>query len=330
MNSTYIVVLNWNGWRDTIKCLGSLLKLNSKNYKIVICDNDSTDGSIEHIIEWIKSKKIINSKIFCMKYYGEKFENNIMQDDGQSIFIIKNSKNSGYAGGNNVGIKFILENDDYDFIWILNNDTIVDGDSLNALVRRMQSDSKLGICGSLLIHEDDHNLVQACGAKYSKWLARSSHIADMENRRDLHLFRDNKIDFTVGASMMVSRSFVSSVGLMNEDYFLYFEELDWITRAGSEFKFAIEPSSIVYHKQGASTGATGMAVRRSRVSQYYQARGRILYTKKFYWFYLPTVLLSVVCSLIFSLLRRDWASARSIILGILDGLIGVTGRRDTL
>lgn len=329
MKLTYILVLNWNGWPDTIKCLESLLKINYSGYKIVVCDNNSTDNSVFHIENWVKNKKIYDNYI-SFNYDGSKFLSNDLINENHNIILIKNNENTGYAGGNNVGIQFILEKKNFEFIWILNNDTYVDCESLNYLVKKMYGDSSLGICGSLLVHDDDPSLIQAYGAKYSKWLARSSHIAEGVSRSNLNRFLKEKIDFTVGASMLVSHSFISSVGLMCEDYFLYFEELDWITRADNNYSIDIEPLSVVYHKQGASTGATGMIVRRSGISQYYNTRGRVLFTKKFHKIFLPTVLFSIGVSFFFSVFRRDWTSAKSIVKGVVDGSLGVTGRRDAI
>jgi GT2 family glycosyltransferase len=192
----------------------------------------------------------------------------------------------------------------------------------------MNSDSNLGICGSLLIYEENHNLIQACGAKYNKWLARSSHIGALKNREFLYRYLDCKVDFTVGASMIISKQYISTVGVMCEDYFLYFEELDWIFRANGKFKIAIEPLSVVYHKQGASTGATGISAHKSKISQYYQTRGRILFTKKFFFYLLPIVLLSIFGSLFFSWLRGDKESSKAILLGAFEGCHGIKGKRD--
>ena len=118
----YIIVLNWNGISDTISCLESLFKLNYKNTKIVVCDNGSTDNSIEKIDKWYTSVNIkknleyANIDILNVNNYST-------LENTPGLYIIDIGKNLGYAGGNNVGIKFALNQQDMDSVWILNNDT---------------------------------------------------------------------------------------------------------------------------------------------------------------------------------------------------------------
>ena len=115
-NLTYIIVLNYNAYKDTIDCLESIVSLKSKYYKIVLIDNASTDFSIDKINKWA------------------------VDNNYNGIEIFKSKNNNGYSSGNNLGIRYALKQDDCKYIWILNNDTIVDSHSLNHLVNK--SDKK--------------------------------------------------------------------------------------------------------------------------------------------------------------------------------------------
>lgn len=271
----YIVVLNYNGWKDTLGCLDSLLQLDYDDYMIVVVDNASTDESEEKIAEWRNTK------------------------DSALVKYIQAGKNSGFAGGNNVGIKYVMTNSDAKYIWLLNNDTIVDSKALSKLVEVMESNHKIGICGSKLVYDWDRSRVQGYGAIYNKYTGNNISITNY-NEID-------KMDYVIGASMMVSRAFIEEIGLLSEEYFLYYEELDWALRAKSRYKLACAPGSIVFHKQGASIGGNTVHVMaRSKLSDYYSVRNRILFTKKHYPWCLPTIYLGLVVAIINRICRGQW------------------------
>lgn len=268
----YIIILNYNGWNDTICCLESIFKLNYNSYSVVVCDNCSTDDSENKILEW-KDKNL--DKPF--KY-------------------IQVQKNLGYAGGNNQGIKYVLTKGDMDYIWVLNNDTVVDKDALTRLIEKMRSDKKIGMCGSKLVSYYNHSLIQGYGGTLNKWFGISKHIVDKNNISNMF--------YVIGASMFVSKKFLDQIGLMNEEYFLYYEETDWAIRAKKRFKIDCAIDSIVYHKEGASIGANSWDVNnKSILADYFAIRNRILFMKKYYPCRLPIVYIGVIIA-IFNRVRR--------------------------
>ncbi len=271
----YIIVLNYNGWKDTIACVSSLLSLNYDNYHVIILDNASTDESEKELLNWINTQE--NSR----------------------IEYIQVGINKGFAGGNNVGLKYALRDSNMKYAWILNNDTIVDSMALQEMVAAMESDCRIGVCGSKLMYEWDRSRVQGYGAQYNKYTGGNVSIT---NQKEI-----NKIDYVIGASMLVNRSFLEEIGLLCEDYFLYFEELDWALRAKGKYSIACAPDSIVYHKQGASIGGNDLYVtKRSKLSDYYSIRNRILFTKKYYPWCLPTVYLGLCWAIVNRVRRKQW------------------------
>lgn len=120
MDDVAIIILNWNGWKDTIECLKSLNNLNYKNYEVIVVDNGSTDNSVEKIKEYIENKP--------------KFK------------LIANEKNLGFAGGNNIGIRYALNNE-FEYILLLNNDTVVDENFLKPMVELLESSDDIGFVG---------------------------------------------------------------------------------------------------------------------------------------------------------------------------------------
>lgn len=272
MFKVYIIVLNYRNATDTLCCLDSLQNLEYENYEIIIVDNASMDNSVEMFQKYIKDTA-------CIK-----------------ISLIEAKKNLGYAAGNNIAIRHVLKQGDMDYVWILNNDTLVKTDSLTKLVKHAADDLQIGLCGSKLIYAWDKSRVQGVGGRYNRWLATSSsYIKDADAY---------KIDYVIGASVLVSKSFLENIGLMSQDYFLYFEELDWVERAKGKYKIDCAVDSIVYHKEGASTGSSKNKT--SKLSDYYLIRNRILFTRKYYWYCLPTVYFGLVLAIINRIRRKQY------------------------
>jgi GT2 family glycosyltransferase len=327
----YIIILNWNGWRDTLFCLESVLRLDYKNLCVIVCDNGSTDDSVTHILSWAKvelarrttARSLMSSMVMVDSAVADRMPANL--PDG-NLILLRNQENLGFAGGNNAGLKFALARGDFDYAWLLNNDTVVDPSSLTHLVEKMQSSRSVGICGSTLLYGHDPE-GKVRGAIYSKWFARTRLFVSLANAHapideDAYV---RKIDYVVGAAMLVPKIFLEEIGLLSDEYFLYFEELDWMLRGRPNYGFALASRSIVYHKGGAATGAT--PITKSVTGEYYGTRSRILFTRKFYPYALPTVVLAILMSALTQVLRGRFKIAITIITGALDGLRGRTGLR---
>jgi len=330
---TYIIILNWNGWKDTVECLESVFRLKHDNYRVIVCDNASTDGSIEYIKSWAEGQLDIYvpqdnplrqlsfppvSKTIPYKQYERKDAESggNIEDNNYPLIIIQTGDNLGFAGGNNVGLKYAIAQGDFAYIWLLNNDTVVEARALSALVKRMQEKPNAGICGSTLMYYNDPKKIQALGgAKYNKWLATVKHIDSNYNSKhitDTGSIED-KIDYVVGASMHISKKYIDEIGLLSEDYFIYFEEIDWAIRAKGKFEIAYAPDSFVYHKEGASIGTSSQLNERSDLSDYYNIRNRVLITKKYFKNCITTVYLGIVATAINRLRRGQWVKAKTII-----------------
>jgi GT2 family glycosyltransferase len=217
---------------------------------------------------------------------------------------VQTGANLGFAGGNNVGLRMALADKSCEFAWLLNNDTVVESDTLRYLVQRMRERPDAGICGSTLVYYHDVNTIQAQGGStYNLWLARIGHIgaglrAGQRLRED---DVESRLRYVMGASMMIRRQVLERIGLLDERYFLYFEEVDLCTRARKSYKLAYAAQSVVYHKEGASIGSsTVKGKRQSAKAQLYASRNRILFTRAHF----PPGLLTVVPSVLVSTLAR--------------------------
>jgi GT2 family glycosyltransferase len=268
--SVGILILNWNNWRDTLECLDSLQDLAYPHHRIILVDNGSTNDSIPRILDWCKSRSIPVSR--CPAVPAD--SSPVPKGDPGTFILIETGKNLGYAGGNNVGMRLSLLLDDA-FIWLLNNDTVVDPMALTYLVRTAASDDRMGMVGSFI----DEGRSPGSGGRPGPEGSR-------------HGVR-KRLRFIPGASLLARSECIRDIGLIDEDYFLYWEEVDWCHRAKKKnWRLSIDPRSRVQHKLGASMSskrirkrslghfATRISWEGFPVPGYYETRNGVYFVKK--------------------------------------------------
>ncbi|MGL5084501.1 MAG: glycosyltransferase family 2 protein [Clostridium sp.] len=218
----YIILVNYNGAEDTIECIRSLDKIKYENYKIVVVDNNSSNNDYELL----------------------------SKESGFKLFKLE--ENIGFAGGNNVGIKYAMD-DKCDYVLLLNNDTVVEENFLCKLVETAEMDKTVGVVGGKIFYFNDKKTIWYAGAKINSFSGKTEH--DGVNSKDLPEFSIKKeTDYITGCMMLVSKEVLEKVGMMDDSYFLYYEETDWsvrIKKAG--YKLIYNPESIIYHKISKST-----------------------------------------------------------------------------
>jgi GT2 family glycosyltransferase len=304
----YIVLVNWNGCLDTVECLESVFRLRYGNFRVVVCDNGSSDGSVGHIAAWAEGRTAYwppNTPMgrFTDPPIAKPLEYRLIEPDDRQEFpqcferlvILPTGENLGFAGGNNVGIQFALRQGDCDFLWLLNNDTVVDPEALDHLIERARGDGCVGMVGATIRYYDCSGTVQALGgARFSKFWARSSFLG---NGRPISDFDEaairrveDELDWICGASLFLPKRFLENVGMMEERYFLYYEELDWAFRAKGRFRLGYSPKALVYHKHGVTTKEKWQ----SSESSYFMYRSRLKFYRKFLPSYLFFCLLATV------------------------------------
>lgn len=280
MTNISIILVNWNGEKDTLACLASLKKVSMHqrvNASVIVVDNGSTDDSVAAI-----------------------------QKNFPDVEVMEAGKNSGFAAGNNVGIRFALENG-ADYIWLLNNDTSVDKNALVALLEAWK-DPRVGIAGSKIYFAPGNEFHKE---RYQKpeqgkvlWYAGGN--IDWQNMYASHRGVDEvdkgqydrieETGFVTGCSMMVKKQVFEKVGLLDEKFFAYLEDLDLCLRAKQMgYKLFYVPQSIVWHKNAGSSGVG------SSLHQYYMTRNRLFIGMRY------------------ASLRTKFAIARETIRSILNG-----------
>ncbi|KKF48527.1 hypothetical protein AF59_08030 [Streptococcus uberis C5072] len=259
-NQTAIVILNYNGWRDTTECLQSLLQNISDQDTIVIIDNKSTNDSVEQIENFMKENLIEYIKV---KYNAE---NKLKTASKTKIVLICSDKNLGFSGGNNIGIDFATENN-FNYILFLNNDTIVKSNFIKPSIELLNSNKQIGLVGAKIFdyYNTDSYIL---GGKISRYFVSGYHHHNTEE------FNEKFTEFISGCYMLTKTSIINKIGRWDEKYFLYLEDVEICNRY-SQFGYKIISTnkSQIYHKEGQSTTY-------KPIMYYYNTRNRLLLSSK--------------------------------------------------
>lgn len=245
MSQPYIitVILNTNRRDDTLACLDSLERNTYTNHHIIVLDNASSDGSVEAI--------------------RARFP---------KVEIIPLTSNRGYAGNNNVGIRAALEQG-ADWVFVLNEDTILDANCLERLVAVGESDARIGIVGPMVYHYDEPTVIQSAGGRLGRaW--ESQHIA--QNEPDTEQFRaPHDVDWISGCAILVRRQVIEQVGMLDERFFYYWEETEWCLRSSQAgWRITHVPQAKLWHK------GVQRDYRPKPSVAYYNTRNRLLMLSK--------------------------------------------------
>lgn len=216
MKHVEVVVLNWNGWRDTLRCVASLKRLDYPSFGLVVVDNGSTDGSESHIEAQFPEIKVLQTGV-----------------------------NLGFGGGCNAGIRRALENG-ADYVWLINSDATVDENALAEMVSVAEDYAYIGAVGSVLYEVDQPEKIQLWGGGKIQFLSGSAFCQAGATR----------LDYVSGASMLLRREAIDQVGMFDDEaFFMYWEDSDLgfrLRQAG--WQLAVAEKSRVWHKLSASLG----------------------------------------------------------------------------
>lgn len=266
--SAAIIIVNWNNFNDTIECVLSLKKIRYDNYKIFLVDNGSTDESF--------------SKLSSLT--------------GDKIELIETGKNLGFSGGNNIAIKRALEEKfapplkfnignkntgmsaqraGFDYILLLNNDTVVEPDFLSELVKAAESDAKIGIAGSKIYFYDEPQKIWYGGGKFT-WFGGGRHLQYEKIDENPNDIKVKETEYVTGCSLLIKSDVVRKIGELDERFFLYYEDTDWsLSAREAGYEIIYVPASKVYHKVSRSSVKLG-----NPIVHYYHIRNALFLSRK--------------------------------------------------
>lgn len=243
INKVGIIILNWNNYHDTKKCINSIKKLEYSNWFCIIVDNDSKDDS----------------------YYKLKME-------FPRLTFLKNKRNLGYAGGYNKGIKEALSKD-CKYVFLVNNDITMHPQSLRLLVSYMENNEEIGVIGGKIYFMNDPNIIWSAGGKIywhkAKFTGRGLKESDI-GQYD----REAEVNYLPGAAVLIRTAILKKIGLLPECYFLGGEEADFCVNVKKEgYKNFYIPTAIFWHKVGYS----GQVLPKY---QYNRVRNRLMFVER--------------------------------------------------
>lgn len=299
LKKTLIILVNWNSFHHSKNCIQSIKGSMAEGYDILVVDNGSEDGS------------------------GKQLKSTF-----PDIILVESPQNLGFSGGNNLALEYSLTNQ-YTYSFLLNNDTFVEKDFLVHLVKYMEEHSDTGAIQPKIFFENNRNILWNGGSVYNKmWgLTYSKRYLRTEGPAQKRI---QEVDWITGCSFFIRNSILSTTGLLAENMFMYFEDVDFSLRIKQNgFKLQFHPDSVIYHIAGASNkNKVKTTEGYSNPTVYFiNLRNRIWFLKKYTpFYYIPTVVLFnlfyFTAFLFYFLMRRRFKKCNAVLKAVKEGFAG--------
>ena len=290
-----ILLLNWNGYGETVACVDSLLKNKTTfSFDIFILDNGSRNDECGKLIE---------------KYQGI-----------SNVIIIPSLTNLGFTGGNNLLITESRKRKNYEYYFLLNNDTEAPADFLESFIKRVNH--RVGIFGPQVRYFEKPDLLQSIGGKVNLWTGICKRLGDKKLAGETsEKSIEHDADYIFGCAFLVASPVIDKVGLLREDYFIYYEEVDYCCEARKNgFSVRYLPVESILHKDSVATK------RVSGFHIYTMFRNRIHFLKRnssTFQFIFSFVYLGSYLG--YFLLKYGLKETSFLVRGTIDGLLGKKG-----
>jgi len=330
-----IIILNWNRSNDTIECLESLYQINYSNYNVILVDNASENESLQKIREYCNGKINVESNFFMYKkenkpielFEYSKEESEAMDDlqerytnltSNRKLILLKNDENYGFAEGNNVGLRFALKILNSDYILLLNNDTVVEGNFLTELVELAESDDVIGFVGPKTYFYNEKNVLQVAGGAEVDLKHCETHEIGFKEVDDGSYDNYYEPDYIGGSCILTKKKVIEEIGILDSNFFMYWEDADWCF-SGFEhgYKCGYAFKSRIWHKYGTASDEP--------FKMYYLNRNRLYFMRKhtnknqyisFLIYFIPFTIFESLYQLI---RKRDVKMYNSYSQGLIDG-----------
>ena len=318
-----IIILNWNGWPDTLECLESIFQISYPNFKVIVVDNHSEDHSIQKIREYCQGEIIVQSPFFQYQRNNkpikikllnkEESESNteIVEDldlpSNRLLTLIKNDENYGFAKGNNIAIKYALQNLNPDYVLLLNNDTVVNSDFLTKMIQSAEEDVNIGILGPIIYYYEcngRNDVVANLGgivdiSRYPGYY----DLIDMSNPED---YSGNIIecDWVSGSALMMKIG-DAPIKFLNEKLFFGCEDIDLaILLKEQGYNTIIVLNSHIWHKEGVSRKKRSSdSIKRALMDIKSNLTFLKAHNPHYYW-YLPLYLIQIIKIYLMVIMKR--------------------------
>jgi GT2 family glycosyltransferase len=316
-----IAIVGYRNASDVRTCVAALANSTVRDFQISVCENGGPSSycvlreAFDGLVDFAWTAPPLRDERVARTSGGR------LRRGGQPIRLYEAKTNLGYAGGVNVCIRQMGPDDKWSAVWVLNPDTEPEPGALAALIARA-AEGPYDIVGSRLVFKSIAR-IQSYGGRWRPFLARGLNIgtdAPLHAQPDVQAI-EREMTYVSGASLFASRAYVESVGLMDESYFLYCEEIDWCLRRG-ERKLGYAHDAIVYHTHGTTIGSNLNRKRRAAFSVYFDERSKLRLARRFYPAYFPFAL---VISLLLTLQYLRAGAIKNFFVAICGWFAGLRG-----
>jgi hypothetical protein len=307
-----VVLVAYNSADVILDCLETLFAAAMADgtvLRVVVVDNASPDDGVSAIRAWASgSVPFVPPADLPFPHVAVPKP----LPDGK-LEIIAAGLNGGFAAGVNIGLRRLFADPAIDRVWILNPDSVVPPGTPAAFARH--DPGPFSLMGGRVFYYDPPDMIQTDGGTLNRWTGVTGNV-NLSKKSGEAVFPDpEQVDFITGASMVASRSFWELAGPMPENYFLYYEEVDWALRR-EVLPLAMTPHAVMFHRAGSAIGSATLERTASSFSIYFKSRSRIWFTRRWYPHALPTALLYSIAKMAQFCLKRQFAEARAIWDGI--------------
>jgi len=300
-----VVIVTYNSSKFIESCLDSLIGSDGAALRIVISDNASSDATVRTVRAWAEARQV------------DFHEASEPGDPGRKamLTLIRSSVNRGFAGGVNRGLRHLRDDPECGLFWILNPDCRVAPDAAAAFQSCADGIGEFALMGSRILYIEAPGLIQSDGGRLHRWSGTCENLNQGENPSSATRPKAEGLDFLSGASLVASRLFVETVGPMREDYFIYYEEVDWAAQRGS-LPLVLCDEALIHHHGGTAIGTGSITRRPSPFATYFNFRNRIRYLLRFDPIAIPTAYLASQARITKMILIGAWEEAKAAFLGL--------------
>ncbi|MDB5199353.1 MAG: glycosyltransferase family 2 protein [Chitinophagaceae bacterium] len=312
MPGVYIIILNYKKWEEVVECLESVFRSAYANYSVIVIDNFSQNRSLEYLMRWAENGSNPNSSLSSSRqnikpipykyFHSDELSGGMQASMFARLNFVQNDTNKGFAGGINVVLKKLLNEDAY--IWLLNPDMVVEETALSGLVIFAEKISPRSIIGSVIKYYNAPQKVHLyAGGKIN---FNSATVEFIEKKSDIP-----ELDYISGGSLFTSVRSFNEVGLFPENYFLYWEETDWCYRAKQAgYQLQVCETAVCYDKVSTTIG-------KSFLADYYYTRNGLLFLSKYKKTKVAMALFFVTLRFIKRIVTGQWKRAWGVYKGML-------------
>jgi GT2 family glycosyltransferase len=263
-----VIILNWNGWEDTIELMESLQQATYEPLFVIVIDNASTNNSVAHIEQWL----LANSVSYSIEHADD--IKPCLVNDKQHFLFVKSAVNLGFCAGNNLGMEWAVQSG-AEYLLVLNNDTLVSPDFLQPMVSVAEQDPDVGLVGGVITRCDQPDTIWWAGGSFNKVLT-ATRLLDKQPLTALTAEHPLATEWISGCMMLIPARIYKQFGGYFEDYFIWSEEWDYsLTVSGAGYKLMVAPQARICHKVGHSLGVM------KPLNYYYGTRNGLMFKRKF-------------------------------------------------